>query len=110
LPALSLGCHELQQQGLDVLQNVESASANTANIIAEQHHAALQICLARLPSTMPVIHSMSELHHLSGYAMLGEDVLHWYWQCFSCTWTRAHAAPFLARALAQPSWAADTHH
>ncbi len=70
------GCHKLEQEGLQLMQLIYQATAVGVESIA-QHDAAVRSRLARLPPTMLLLHSLSNLQPQAGFAMVSEEKFRW---------------------------------
>ncbi len=70
------GCHNLEQEGLQLLQLSYQATAIGVESLA-QHDAALRSRLDRLPPTMLLYHSLSNLQPQASFWMAGERRFRW---------------------------------
>ncbi len=70
------GCHKLEQEGLQLMQLIYQATAVGVDSLA-QHDIALRFRLARLPPTMVLYHSLSNLQPQAGFAMAGQERFRW---------------------------------
>ncbi|DBA71353.1 TPA: hypothetical protein ACH3X2_011163 [Trebouxia sp. C0005] len=75
-PTTLPGCHKLEQEGLQLMQLSYQATAVGVESLA-QHDAALRSRLARLPATMLLFHSLSNLQPQAGFAMVSEENFRW---------------------------------
>ena len=70
------GCHKLEQEGLQLIQLIYQAAAVGVESLA-QHDGALRSRLARLPPTMLLYHSLSNLQPQASFSMSSEEEFHW---------------------------------